>query len=119
MMPDATSQSASETTLDQFVDEILEKLHLALAEGSKSIEQDLRAGQILCIQYRDELIRRLRKLDDNSGRSDVPPRLNEANIVLSLISTAEYPLQGFRKRTLEQAIKLLHARRKMSPAEVA
>ncbi|HEX3998615.1 MAG TPA: hypothetical protein VHX65_08710 [Pirellulales bacterium] len=110
-MPEASASSAADTALNQFVDEVLEKLRLSLSEGSKSIEQDLRGAQIACTQYRDELIRRLRKRADNDGRTDIPERLDEANIVLSLIATVEYPLQGFRTRTLEDAIKLLESRR--------
>ena len=98
---------ATDSILDAYVAEALERLRQAIAEGSESVPGPLRDGQLKCIAYRDELIRRLRTLGPGGGRSEVPDRLDEANVVLSLLAAVEYPLQGFRKRIVEQAIQAL------------
>lgn len=102
-----TPAPAPDSKLKAYVSGALEKLRLAIAEGSESVPGALRDGQLNCIAYRDELIRHLRTLQENSGRSDVPNQLDQANLVLSLLATVEYPLQGFRKNMVKQAIEVL------------
>jgi hypothetical protein len=84
------------------MDEICRKGARALDEvlaSEKPPEKDLIAEATRCVAaYRDDLIARLRR-----GDEDAEPLLVQVNSLLSELVAAEFPLVGVRRKRIEAA----------------
>lgn len=116
-MSDVLTSSRTQAKLAERVAQAMEKLNAALAGGPETVEADLDAAEVLCVRFRDEVILRVRETGAERAEQ-LHGLLKQANVVLSLIASVEYPLKGLRRSAIEQAVGVLaEARSKLAAAD--
>lgn len=80
----------------------LEALEHALADRADNVYEDMVEASRCLVRLRDELIDRLRR-----GEAGAGARLTRVNAIVSMVTSAEYPLAGVRKARIREACAAL------------